>query len=82
MLFLPYHMELTQVLFACSSVCQFIAVDFPNHFLSFHLLRTILNLLSSFTETDFLITLNFKFKQVFKSTTGFLATFYVKKILF
>lgn len=52
--------------FACSSVCQFIAVDFPNHFLSFHLLRTILNLLSSFTETDFLITLNFKFKQVLK----------------
>lgn len=70
MLFLPYHMELTQVFFACLlvSVCQFIAVDFPNHFLSFHLLRTILNLLSSFTETDFLITgtLNFKFKQVFK----------------
>lgn len=68
MLFLPYHMELTQVFFACSSVCQFIAVDFPNHFLSFHLLRTILNLLSSFTETDFLITgtLNFRFKQVLK----------------
>lgn len=34
-------------------VSQFIPLDFPHYFLSLHFLRTIRNLLSSFTETDF-----------------------------
>lgn len=32
---------------------QFIPVDFQHYFLSLHFLRTIRNLLSSFTKTDF-----------------------------